>query len=63
MTCSVVQWFSKASIQKAQNGLSSQIIKTTSCLEKPNTMIQLEEPSNFSSYQTLTEIGEVINLQ
>jgi hypothetical protein len=43
----------EASVQKAQNGASTQLIKATSCVERPNATIKAEEPRNFSSYQTL----------
>jgi hypothetical protein len=54
MTCGIVRWLSKASVQKAQNRPSTQLIKATSCKERSNNMIGAEELSNFSSYQTLT---------
>ena len=43
----------KASVQKAQNGPSTQLIEATSCIERSNAMINAEELCNFSSYQTL----------
>jgi hypothetical protein len=54
LPCGVVQLFSKASIQKAQNRPSDQLIKATSCVEKSHTTIGAEELSIFSSYQMLT---------
>jgi len=42
-----------ASIQKAQNGPSPQLIKAMSCVERKNTTIEAKELHNFSSYQTL----------
>ena len=33
----------KASIQKAQNGSSTQLIEATSCVERSNTTIKAEE--------------------
>jgi hypothetical protein len=50
-----VKSLSKASVQNAQNGPSTQLIKATSCVERSNTMIKAEELSYFSSYQTLTK--------
>jgi hypothetical protein len=57
--------FSQASIQKEQNGPSTQLIKPTSCIERLNAKIGAEELSNFLSSQTLKVdiIGEVIKLQ
>jgi hypothetical protein len=52
-SCGVVKSLSKASIQKAQNGPSTQLIKATSCLERLITMIKAKELSYFSSYQML----------
>jgi hypothetical protein len=49
-----VQLLSKASVQKAQNGPSTQLIEATSCVERSNATIGAEELSNFSSYQMLT---------
>ncbi len=45
--------YSKASIQKAQNGPCTQLIEATSCIERSNAMIKVEELSYFSSYQTV----------
>jgi hypothetical protein len=36
---------SEASVQKAQNGPSTQLIKATSCVERSNTTIEAEELS------------------
>jgi len=44
---------SKASIQKAQNRPSTQLIEATSWVERWNTTIEAEENSYFSSYQML----------
>jgi hypothetical protein len=48
-------WISlfKASVQKARNGPSTQLIEATSCVERSNTTIKAEE-HKLSSYQTLT---------
>ena len=45
---------SEASIQKAQNGPSTELIKATSCVEKLNTTMKAKEFSKLSSYQTPT---------
>ncbi len=44
---------SKASIQKAQNRPTTQLIEATSYIERSNATIKDKELSNFSSYQTL----------
>jgi hypothetical protein len=44
----------EASIQKAQNGPSTHIIKATSCVERSNATIKAEEHRKLSSYPTLT---------
>jgi hypothetical protein len=44
---------SEASIQKAQNKPSPQLIKAMSCKEKSNAKIKAKELSYFSSYQML----------
>ncbi len=44
----------EASVQKAQNRPSTQLIEATSCLERSNTMIQAKELSYLSGHQTLT---------
>jgi hypothetical protein len=36
---------SEASVQKARNGLSTQLIKATSCVEMSNAMMKAEELS------------------
>jgi hypothetical protein len=46
--------FFEGSVQKAQNGPSTQLIKSTSCLEKLNATIQAEKLSYLSSHHTLT---------
>ena len=53
-SCGIVKLLSKASIQKARNGPSNQLIKETSCVERSNTMIKSEELGHLSSYQLLT---------
>jgi hypothetical protein len=45
MSCGVAKLLSKASVQKAQNGPSTQFIEATSCVEKLNAMIKAKEPS------------------
>jgi hypothetical protein len=45
----------EASVQKAQNGPSTQLIEATSCVERLNVTIQAKELSYLSSHQTLTE--------
>jgi hypothetical protein len=42
----VALWISlfEASVQKAQNGPSTQLIEATSCVEMSNARINLEEP-------------------
>ena len=45
---------SEASIQKALNEPSTQLIEATSCVEQSNTTMKAEELSQLSSYQTLT---------
>ena len=49
---------SEASVQKAQNGTTTQLIEATNWRERSNTTIKAEELSNFSSYQML--IGDKI---
>ena len=51
--CGVVKLLSKASVQKAQNRLSTQLIKGTSCVDRLNTTMKAEELSKLSSYQML----------
>ena len=43
----------EASVQKARNGPSTQLIEATSCVERSNATIQAEELSYLSSHQTL----------
>ena len=42
----------EASIWKAPNGPSTQLIEATSCVEKLKATIEAKELSNFSGYQT-----------
>jgi hypothetical protein len=60
-SCGIVKLFFKASIQKSQNGSSSQLIKAKSCVKRLDATIGAEDLSNFSSYQILTtdKIGKV----
>jgi hypothetical protein len=44
----------KASNQNMQNEPCTQLIKATSCVERPDAMIGIEHLSYFSSYQMLT---------
>jgi hypothetical protein len=44
-SCGVVKLLFKASVQKAQNVPSSQLIKATSCVEMSNATIKAEEHS------------------
>ena len=53
-SCSIVKLLSNASIKKAQNGPSTQLIETTSCTERSDATIGDEDLSYFSSYQTLS---------
>jgi hypothetical protein len=43
----------EASVQKAQNGPSTQLIEATSCVERSNATMKAEELNYLSSYQTL----------
>jgi hypothetical protein len=45
LSCGIVKLLFKASIQKARNGSSTQLIETTSCVERSNTTIKAEEHS------------------
>ena len=45
LSCVVVKSLFKASVEKAQNGPSTQLIKARSCLERSNTMIKSKEHS------------------
>jgi hypothetical protein len=56
MSCGVVKSQSKASVQKARNGPSTQPIEATSCVDRSNTTIKAEALHNLSSYQTQTLI-------
>jgi hypothetical protein len=51
--CGIVKSLSEASVQKARNGPSTQLIKATSCVERSNATIEAKELSYFSSYQML----------
>ncbi len=44
----------EASVQKARNGPSIQLIEATSCVERSNASIQAKELSYLSSHQMLT---------
>jgi hypothetical protein len=44
-SCGVVKWLFKASVQKAQNGPSPQLIKATSCVERLNDANKAKEHS------------------
>jgi hypothetical protein len=44
-SCGVVKSLSKASVQKAQNGPSTQLIEAMSCVERSNATIKAEELS------------------
>jgi hypothetical protein len=52
--CGVVKSLFEASVQKAQNGPSTQLIKATSCVEMWNATIKSKEHIYLSSYQMLT---------
>jgi hypothetical protein len=52
MTCGILKSLFKASIQKAWNRLSTQLIEATSCAKRSNATFGAEELSNVSSYQT-----------
>jgi hypothetical protein len=43
----------EASVQKARNGPSTQLIEATSCVERWNATIKADEVILLSSYQTL----------
>ena len=53
LSCCVVKLLSGASVQKAQNEPSTQLIEATSCVERTDATIKAKELCNFSSYQTL----------
>jgi hypothetical protein len=42
-SCGVVKSLFEASVKKAQNGSSTQIIEATSCVERSNATIKAEE--------------------
>ena len=44
-SCGVVKSLSEASVQKARNGPSTQLIKATSCIERSNATIKAKEHS------------------
>ena len=50
----VAELLSEASIQKAQNRPTPQLIKATSCIDRSNAKMKAEELSQLSSYQMLT---------
>ena len=54
LSCGVMKLLSEASVQKAQNKPSTQLLKATSCVERSNATIGAEEFRYISSYQTLT---------
>jgi len=43
LSCGVVKSLFEASVQKAQNGPSTQLIEATSCAERTNATIKVEE--------------------
>ena len=45
LSCGVVKLLFEASVQKAQNGPSTQLIEATSCVERSNTTIKAKEHS------------------
>jgi hypothetical protein len=45
MSCGVVKLLSKASVQKARNEPSTQLIKETSCIDRSNATMKTEELS------------------
>ena len=45
MRCGVVKLLSKASVQKARNEPSTQLIKETSCIDRSNATMKTEELS------------------
>jgi len=45
LSCGIVKLLFEASIQKKQNGSSTQLIEATSCVEKLNATIKAEEHS------------------
>ena len=53
MSCGIVKSLFEASIQKVQNGPSTQLIEATSCVERWNATIKVKELTYLSSYQML----------
>ena len=45
MRCGIVKLLSKASVQKARNEPSTQLIKETSCIDRSNATMKTEELS------------------
>jgi len=45
MSCGVVKSLFEASVEKAQNGPSTQLIEATSCVERSNATIKAKEHS------------------
>jgi len=45
LSCAVVKLLFEASVQKARNGPSTQLIEATSCVERSNTTIKAKEHS------------------
>ena len=45
LSCGVVKSLSEASVQKARNGPSTQLIEVTSCVERSNATIKAKELS------------------
>jgi len=45
LSCGVVKLLFEASVQKAQNGPSTQLIEAMSCVERSNATIKAEEDS------------------
>jgi hypothetical protein len=46
-SCGIVKSLFKASVQKARNGPSTQLIKATSCVERSNATIKPKSTANF----------------
>ncbi len=57
-SCGVVKLLFKASVQKARNGPSTQLIEVTSCVERSNAIIKAEEHSELSSYHKIPHANE-----
>jgi hypothetical protein len=47
LSCGVVKSLFEASVKKAQNGSSIQLIEATSCVERSNAMIKAKSSANF----------------